>query len=51
MRRRTFVRGSLALLAVPLAVEAQQGGRIPLLGVLASGGAAGPGTRRPAAND
>jgi putative ABC transport system substrate-binding protein len=45
--RRAFVSGvTLALLDAPFAVEAQQAGRIPLVGVLAPGGAAGPGTPR-----
>jgi putative ABC transport system substrate-binding protein len=34
VERREFVVGTLALLAAPLAVEAQQAGRIPRIGVL-----------------
>ena len=34
MDRRGFIAGSLSLLAGPLAVEAQQGGRVPRIGAL-----------------
>ena len=37
MDRRAFVAGSLALLAAPLAVEAQQAGTVPRIGFLETG--------------
>src|SRR5262245_44336361 len=42
MDRRTFVAGSLGLLAAPLAVEAQQAGKIPRVGVLHAGSTGEP---------
>jgi putative ABC transport system substrate-binding protein len=38
MKRRAFLSGSLALLAAPLAVEAQQAGKVFRLGLLTPGG-------------
>ena len=39
--RRTFLAGSVALLAAPLAAEAEQSGKKPQIGVLNIGGGAG----------
>src|SRR5687767_8499539 len=44
MERRAFLAGSVALLAAPLAAEAQPSGKMPRVGVLANGSAA---TSRP----
>ena len=43
MDRRAFLAGAAALLAAPLAVEAQPAGRVPILGVLVAG--VGPRSR------
>jgi hypothetical protein len=44
MERRAFVVGSLAVLAAPLAAQAQQAGKVYRLGILSSGGPPPPGT-------
>src|SRR5438445_12033210 len=37
MDRRAFIAGTLAVVATPLAAEAQQTGKVPRIGVLAPG--------------
>jgi len=46
VERRVFVAGTLALLAAPLAVEAQEAGKVPRIGYLTQ--RSGPGTREEA---
>jgi putative ABC transport system substrate-binding protein len=46
MRRRAFVSGALAFLAVPLAVEAQQVGQAPRVGYISPGSSSDPFRQR-----
>src|SRR6185503_8723116 len=46
MNRRTFLAGTGALLAAPLAVQAQQVGKMPRVGYLSPGSSSDPGRQR-----